>query len=41
MAAERREQEARQLRYEADQLDRMWATFCSERAAQAEPEAAA
>jgi hypothetical protein len=36
MAAERREQEARRLRYEAEEFDRKWAAYCAERDAQAE-----
>jgi hypothetical protein len=38
MAAERKEQAARQLRYEADELDRKWADFCAK---QTDAEAAA
>jgi hypothetical protein len=34
MAAERREQEARQLRYEAERYDRLWAAYCVERDAE-------
>jgi hypothetical protein len=34
MSAERREQEARRLRYEAEELDRKWAAYRAERDAE-------
>jgi hypothetical protein len=37
MAAERREQEARRFRLEADELDRKWAVYCAERDAEQVP----
>jgi hypothetical protein len=36
IAAERREQEARQLRLDAAELDRKWAAYCAQREAEAE-----